>query len=120
MASRPRLAQLDPSNATNGQLARYNSTSGEWEPYSIPPYKSGRVLVGSFTGNPKKATVTFGTAFADTDYSAVATAVTTNNRVYTCAVESPLAGSFVINLGSNLTTDLAYVSWHATKAGEAP
>jgi len=75
--------------------------------------KSGRVLNSSFSGNPKKTTVTFATAFASTDYSVVVSGVDT--RVWT--IESQLNGSFVINANANqaLTGD---VKWQAQLNGE--
>ncbi len=80
--------------------------------------KSGRVLAASFTGNPKKATVTFSTAFADANYAVVVTAVTQNNKTFIANVENQVAGSFDINLGSNNKTDLIQVNWVAKKDGE--
>lgn len=83
------------------------------------PHKAGRVAPASFAGAPRKATVTFATPFADANYSVVITCVTQNNTRFTMAVETQLAGSFVINLGSNVTTNLLYVNWSATKTGES-
>lgn len=81
--------------------------------------KSGHVLAASFSGSPKKATVTFGAAFADANYSAQVTAVTTNGRAFAPFIESQVAGSFVICLGSNSNADLTQVNWHCTKDGES-
>lgn len=76
--------------------------------------KAGKEVSGSFTGNPKKATVTFTTAFADADYSPLVIS-SIDSRNWT--VESIVAGSFVINTNSSsaLTAD---VLWTATKHGE--
>jgi hypothetical protein len=75
--------------------------------------KSGLVSAGTFTGSPKKATVTFTTAFASTAYSINITGV--DARQWT--IESKLAGSFVINANANqaLTGE---VSWQAQFNGE--
>jgi hypothetical protein len=82
-------------------------------------HKAGKALAAAFSGNPKKATVTFSTAFADANYSPALIAETTGNKTFTPAVDSaPAAGSFVINLGSNSTTGLVAVLWTATKHGE--
>ena len=78
-----------------------------------PKIKSGVVAFGSFAGNPKKATVTFVTAFADANYSVSLIGV--NARTW--SVESYVAGSFVINANSNpALTGNTY--WTAIKHGE--
>jgi len=71
--------------------------------------KSGVVAAGSFSLNPKKATVTFVTPFADATYSIVISGADTRIWSY----ESKGAGSFVINSNANqaLTGE---VSWRAT------
>ena len=121
----------------NGDLLRVDATGGELVRIAIeadgsylasdgsnPVWrvflqsKAGRVAAASFTGNPKKATVTFATAFADANYAAVVTAVTSNGKTFSPNVETQVAGSFVINLGTNNKTDLVQVNWIATKDGE--
>lgn len=82
-------------------------------------HKAGRVAVGSFAGNPKKATVTFAAAFADADYGVTVTAVTQNNKQFAPVIESQVAGAFTINLGSNNSNDLLYMNWVAIKSGES-
>lgn len=76
--------------------------------------KSGRVLAASFTGTPKTATVTFGTAFPNTDYSFFVL----GTDVRSWSWESKLAGSIVINSNANqaLTGD---VLWFAISYGES-
>jgi hypothetical protein len=81
--------------------------------------KAGIVVAGSFAGNPKKATVTFATSFADASYAVVLTCVTTNDKAFTPSVESQAAGSFVINMTVNSITNLTQVNWAATYNGEA-
>lgn len=89
--------------------ASYAVTSS-WAPNRV---KAGSVAAGSFTGNPKKATVTFTSAFPDTNYAAVVTGEDARSWV----IESKVAGSFVINAGSN--TALAGTTyWIATANGE--
>jgi hypothetical protein len=85
---------------------------------SAPKIKAGRVLAGSFAGNPKKATVAFGAAFADANYAVTATAVTTGNSSFALAIESQIAASFVINAGANNIANLTQVNWVAIKDGE--
>ena len=82
-------------------------------------HKAGRVLAVTFTGNPKKATVTFATAFPDTNYAVNLTPVTLNEKIFTPQVETQLAGSFVIHLGTNKTVNLSQVNWAAIEFGES-
>jgi hypothetical protein len=76
--------------------------------------KSGIVASGTFAGNPKKATVTFATAFASANYNISITGV--DARTWT--IESKVAASFIINANANtaLTGD---VYWQAMLNGEA-
>lgn len=75
--------------------------------------KAGTVVAGTFTGNPKKATVTFGTAFASANY-----AITFGGaEVRTITWESKVAGSFVINLNAN-AAPAANIDWYAVPYGE--
>ena len=80
--------------------------------------KSGKVVKATFTGNPKIATVTFTTAFDDANYSPVISQQTISNTSYSIAIETILAGSFIINLGANNINDLVDIRWVATKHGE--
>lgn len=75
--------------------------------------KAGAVAAGTFAGNPKKATVTFNTAFGSTNYAVAVTCVTTGNKTFTPVIESKLAGSFVINMGANNVTGLTEALWQA-------
>jgi len=75
--------------------------------------KAGSVVNSSFTGNPKKTTVTLSTAFPNTNYAVVVTGE--DARSWT--IESKVAGSFVISANSN--TGLSGTSyWIATAYGE--
>ena len=122
MASRPRLAQIDPSGATNGQLARYNSTSGNWEPAtpatSSQPYKAGTVVKATFSGNPKTATVTFATPFVDANYSITLAPTTSGNSGFGPVVNTKTASGFTINTMVNNVNNLIAVDWTAVKHGE--
>jgi len=71
---------------------------------------------GSFSGNPKKATVTLSGAFADANYSVSIIGQGGDDRSWT--IESQLAGSFVINSNANpgLSNDAL---WIAIKHGES-
>lgn len=76
--------------------------------------KAGSVTNTSFTGNPKKVTVTFAAAFTDANYSVAVTGE--DARSWT--VESKVAGSFIINANSN-TAVAGSTHWIAVKHGEA-
>ena len=75
--------------------------------------KANVITAGTFTGNPKKATVTFSTAFPNTNYSIVVTGE--DSRTWT--IESKLAGSFVVNSNSNVAP-AGNTYWQATSYGE--
>ena len=102
---------------SDNDVLRLNGAVAEWDTFLEK--KSGRILVGSFSGNPRKATVTFAGAFGDANYAVTVTAVSTvSGQTYDANVENQLAGSFVINLGANQTTNLVQVNWVAVKDGE--
>lgn len=100
---------------SNSILSASFAVSASWAPggSSGLKTKAGSVANTSFTGNPKKATVTFAGAFSDTSYAIVVTGE--DSRTWT--IESKLAGSFVINANSN--TGLSGTTyWVATAYGE--
>jgi uncharacterized coiled-coil protein SlyX len=75
--------------------------------------KAGSVANSSFTGNPRKATVTFSTAFANTNYAISVTGE--DARSWT--IETKLAGSFIINTNSNAAL-AGTTYWQAIAYGE--
>jgi hypothetical protein len=84
---------------------------------SIIELKSGVVAAGSFTGSPRKYTVTFAslgmTNFADSDYAIHITGIDARSWSY----ESVTASGFIINTRS-ATALTGTVSWTASKTGE--
>ena len=80
--------------------------------------KSGMALVAAFTGNPKKATVTFATPFADAMYCPLLTPETSGNTGFGPVINSMTASGFVINMNTNNVTNLIAVHWVATYHGE--
>jgi hypothetical protein len=76
--------------------------------------KSGAVTNTTFTGTPRKATVTFSTAFSSTSYGITVTG--TDLRSWT--IESKAAGSFIINTNSNAALS-GDTYWHAIAYGES-
>lgn len=99
-----------------GTVLKSTGTAPAWDTFLEK--KAGRVLAASFTGDPRQATVTFSTAFSDANYAVKVTPVTANDVGFAPFVESQLAGSFVINLGTSVVTDLTQVNWVAVKDGE--
>lgn len=82
--------------------------------------KSGRVMMATFAGTPKKATVTFSAAFADANYAVTVTPViTVSGTHYAPNVESQVAGSFVINMGTATISSLVQCNWTAVVNGES-
>lgn len=75
--------------------------------------KSGVISAGSFTGNPKKATVAFSTAFTTTNYGVVITGE--DARSWT--IEGKLAAGFTASANSN-TTLAGNTYWMASLYGE--
>lgn len=95
---------------TDGQFLTANSGAAagiSWA--NVPTIKSGTVAGGSFAGNPKVFTVTFNTAFPDTNYAVNIEGE--DNRTLT--FQTKLAGSFVINTNANLAI-AGGVDWTAT------
>ena len=82
---------------------------------AVAPTKSGKAIVGDFSGTPKKASVTFATAFSDADYTPNVSVVIPDN--YSVSVEDITTTGFTINLNSDVApaTDLL---WTAIKHGE--
>ncbi len=77
------------------------------------PQKAGTVTSGSFSGNPKKSTITFSTAFADANYSVSVIGI--DSRSWT--IESESSSGFTINANANsaLTGNVYWVAKkHAT------
>lgn len=100
------LSYNDPSNTLT-----INATTQVGTGLKI---KAGTVTAGTFTGTPRKATITFGTAFASTAYAIVIAG--TDNRSWSW--ESKSTTGFVIS--SNAATALTgNVDWHAVATGES-
>lgn len=75
--------------------------------------KSGIIAAGSFTGTPRKAAVTFSSAYLDASYAIAVTGVDARSWTY----ESKTASGFTIN--SNAAKALTgEVSWECSYQGE--
>lgn len=75
--------------------------------------KNNAVAAGSFTGNPRKATVTFTTPFPNANYSITITGE--DSRTWT--IESKVSGSFIINSNSAIAP-INNTYWQAISYGE--
>lgn len=76
--------------------------------------KSGTVAAGSFTGAPRTATVTFGTAFPNTNYSIAITGA--NSRSW--SFQTKATTGFVINSNANAALS-GEVLWTCISHGES-
>ena len=76
--------------------------------------KAGEVLNGSFAGNPKQATVTFATAYPNTNYMIQATPrhLSASSKRFVVNVTSKTAAGFVISIPANNITGLDAVEWN--------
>lgn len=81
--------------------------------------KSGRVLAAAFSGSPMSATVSFGGAFPDTDYSITLGVEGSSNKHWAPGYNSKTTGGFTIDLGSNSKANLVEISWQAIADGES-
>jgi hypothetical protein len=77
-------------------------------------FKSGLAAGNSFTGNPKKLTITFATPFADTNYNISIISDASRGWTY----ESKTAASFTINSNANTALTGKEISWSAFNIGE--
>jgi hypothetical protein len=80
--------------------------------------KSGKLIPGNFSGNPKKATVTFATSFPSAQYAPVPSALSDGSKSFSPTPESKTASGFVVNLNANNLAGLIEVGWHAVVIGE--
>jgi hypothetical protein len=88
------------------------------ESYNPSDYMVAGVLIpGDFSGNPKKATVTFASPFPDANYAIVLSPSTDGSKTFALDYESKTANGFVVNLNANNIATLVEVGWHAVKTG---
>jgi hypothetical protein len=80
--------------------------------------KAGIVVPGSFSGNPKTATVTFSTAYPSASYAVTAVALTDGAKSFIVDVESKTSAGFTLNLYANNIAHLVEVDWYTTMIGE--
>lgn len=102
-------------------LYRRNDANTAWETFSAVPstsaVKSGVLAPGSFSGNPKSASVTFGVAFASTAYAVTLSVITDGSRTFAPSARSKATGGFTVDLNVNNVAGLVEVGWHAIITG---
>lgn len=76
--------------------------------------KNGSVTGTTFSGNPKKATVTFATPFADNNYAVTVTGEVSRSW----SIESKTSAGFTINANANAAF-VGNVFWMAAQIGES-
>lgn len=80
--------------------------------------KSGILIPGNFSGNPKQATVAFATAYPDANYTVTLSAETANDKSFALRYENKTTAGFDVDLGSNNIANLVSVSWQTVPVGE--
>ena len=116
------LASTTATSISGGTISGGTLFSGSTNLYNIfqaqtgvLKQKNGSVTGSTFSGNPKKATVTFGTAFPDNNY-----AVTITGEIdRTWTIESKTSAGFTINANANAGFSSSNVFWMAGQIGES-
>jgi hypothetical protein len=116
------FAAVTATSLSAGTLSGGTILSGSTNLYSIfqaqtgvLKQKNGSVTGSTFSGNPKKAIITFTTAFPDNNY-----AVTITGEIdRTWTIESKTSAGFTINANANLQFNSSNVFWMAGQIGES-
>lgn len=93
-------------------LYRWNGTT--WLPSaaaSLTFEKSGSLIAGAFTGDPRTAAVSFVTPFADSSYSIAVQVVTSGDHAFLPSVRNRTPLGFEINLNTASNFGLSEVLW---------
>lgn len=107
------LKQNELVSGTNIKTVNNLAITGSGNITVSLPHKSGIVSNTSFSGNPKKSTITFSTAFSDANYSIAIIGI--DSRSW--RVETVTNAGFIINAGANQALT-GNVYWIAIKNGE--
>jgi len=108
------VAQSTPfDNSTNGFVSEDTQAAIEEVNNKAKKIKAGIILAVTFTGTPRKAAVTFTTAYVDAEYAINITGIDARSWTY----ETKSAAGFTINTNANkaLTGE---VSWECVYKGE--
>jgi hypothetical protein len=106
------LAIMNNGGVSSGLWVKTGTADTAWTPVTPTTIKAGTVTAVTFSGNPKKAAVTFGTAFPTTSYAISIKGV--DNRGWT--YESKATTGFTINSNANAALT-GEVSWQAESNG---
>lgn len=113
---------ISSTTPLEGQVLTYSGS--QWVPQGTQEAgiageaKAGKILAAAFSGNPKAGTVSFSTAYGDTDYSISLTSVTTNNANFAPVAENITASGFDIQMGAGNISNLTSVLWMTMPFGE--
>jgi len=81
--------------------------------------KSGRLIPSAFSGNPKKATVSFVVPYpTGAQYGVRLSVSTSGNHAFVATYEDNDEDGFVVNLGTNVLSNLVEVSWETELLSE--
>jgi hypothetical protein len=108
------ISAITKANSASAGVLNKTARADHVHASTLPLYKSGQIASGSFTGNPKTATVTFGTAFPSTAYNVTVSG--TDGRSW--VVTSILTTGFTISAQANAALT-GPVYWHAIATGES-
>jgi hypothetical protein len=108
------ISAITKSNAASAGVLNKMARADHVHASTLPLYKSGTIAAGSFTGTPRTAAVTFGTAFPGTTYTVTVTG--TDGRSW--VVNSLTAAGFTISSQANASLS-GPVYWQANYVGES-
>lgn len=111
----PVAGSIPFDNATNGFVSTDVQAAIEEVENSIgTTIRAGSIPGASFTGAPRKYTITFSPAFPSTNYSVVVTGGEDNDRIWT--YESKTTTTVIINSNANKAL-VGNIDWIATIHG---
>ena len=79
--------------------------------------KAGTINPGSFSGNPKEASVSFGAPFGSTSYAVVLSPRTDGSRTFSPSLLTKTTGGFTVSLNANNIAGLVELGWVCTVSG---
>jgi len=114
--------QIAQAGATAGQVMTWSAGNNRWEPGNTGAalgMKAGSVLNASFTGNPKKANVTFITPYANTNYAiSFSEYNSVSGSAHNITIENKATTGFTINTNTNNVTNMVEIMWQSQTFGE--
>jgi len=80
--------------------------------------KAGKLIPGSFSGNPKKATVVFSNVYPDTEYTITWGVEAINDKSFLVTFDNKTVTGFTVSLNANNIADFALMTWQTIPIGE--